>query len=176
MLGRLNITSRGYRFLCQCELCSLQGEQLDRDEESRRINIRRIAEINCLADNIPLELGESQQKTKYKYCCLNLLHTMEQMNMPVPSLFLVKSCIFSIYILLEESETALIWARDLCQMSSLLTGREWNIPVKGIQARHLSGHNNTLKDIKRCLAGAFFGLVVCCYSIDLVASIVRFNQ
>ena len=122
MHGRLNITSRGYRFLCQCELCSLQGEQLDRDEESRRINIRRIAEINCLADNIPLELGESQQKTKYKYCCLNLIHTMEQMSMPVSSLFLVKSCIFSIYILLEERETAIIWARDLCAMSSLLTG------------------------------------------------------
>ena len=110
------------RFLCQCEVCSLQGEQLDRDEERRRINIRRIAEINWLADKIPLELGETEQKTKYKYSCLNLLHTMEQMNMPVPSLFLVKSCIFSIYILLEEMETALIWARDLCAMSRLLTG------------------------------------------------------
>ena len=116
------LNSRGVRFLCQCELCSLQGEQLERDEDRRRINIRRIAEINCLADNIPLELGESPQKTKYKYCCLNLLHTMEQMSMPVASQFLVKSCIFSIYILLEEMETALIWARDLFAMSRLLTG------------------------------------------------------
>lgn len=47
---------------------------------------------------------------------------MEQMSMPVASIYLVKSCIFSIYILLEQSETALIWARDLCAMASLLTG------------------------------------------------------
>ena len=85
-------------------------------------HIRRVAEINSLADNIPLELGQTDQKIKYKYCCLNLLNTMEQMSMPVSSVFLVKSCIFSIYILLEQSETALIWARDLCAMSSLLTG------------------------------------------------------
>ena len=112
----------GARFLCQCELCSLEGEPLARDEERRKVNLRRIREINRLAENIPLELGESPAKTKYKYCCLNLLHTMEQMSMPVASLYLVKSCIFSIYILLEQSETALIWARDLCAMSSLLTG------------------------------------------------------
>lgn len=78
-------------------------------------------EINLLADKIPLDVGETPLKIKYKYCCLNLLHDMEQMKMPVPSLYLIKSCIFSIYIMLEENYMADIWAKELWKMS------RWNI-------------------------------------------------
>ena len=42
---------------------------------------------------------------------------MEQMKMPVPSLYLIKSCIFSIYIMLEENYMADIWAKELWKMS-----------------------------------------------------------
>merc|ERR1712029_536394 len=69
------------------------------------------------------DLGESPLKMKYKYSCLNLLNDMEKMRMPVPSIYLIKSCIFSIYILLEENYMAVIWARELWKMSIILTGK-----------------------------------------------------
>ena len=152
--ARRSYLMTSHRFLCQCELCSLEGEAWTRDEERRRVNLRRIgechqheldinlfvsAEINFMAGKIPLEVGETPLKMKYKYSCLNLLHDMEQMKMSIPSIFLIKSCIFSIYVLLMETDMAVVWARELWKMSSLMTGREseltvnWENTVEGLE-------------------------------------------
>ena len=40
-----NIALPGARFLCQCELCSLEGESLARDEERRGVWVNRFGEV-----------------------------------------------------------------------------------------------------------------------------------
>ena len=54
---------------------------------------------------------------------------MEKMRMAIPSIFLIKSYIFSIYVLLLETDMAVVWARELWKMSSLLTGRQSELSV-----------------------------------------------
>ena len=85
-----------HNFICMCECCSLEpGVALKQDEHFRQIAIRRIGkgggemvsfydeyvadDINILSKEIPLELGDSKLKTKYKYLCLNLLSQLQKM-------------------------------------------------------------------------------------------------
>ena len=72
-------------------------------------------EINQLAESIPAKIGNSKLKEKYKYSCLNLLNQLETMNIPVPTIYLVKSSLFSIYVLCAQRDAATIWSQDLAR-------------------------------------------------------------
>jgi len=111
-----------HNFVCQCSICSLEGEELALNEGLRINASRRVAEINVLASQIPPSIGESDLKRKYKYCCLNLLNQLETMAIPLPTIYMVKTVVFSIYIMLGDKDTAMIWCQDLVKLSSTLSG------------------------------------------------------
>ena len=72
-------------------------------------------EINLLAETIPCGVGDTPQKRKYKYSLLNLLSQMEAMAVPLTSIYNLKTYIFSIYVMLGDRDTAVIWCRELAR-------------------------------------------------------------
>ena len=93
---RRKFLTENHNFICMCECCSLEpGVALKQDEYFRQIAVRRIGkfvgevvnfydvyfadDINILAKEIPLDLGDSKLKSKYKYSCLNLLSQLQKM-------------------------------------------------------------------------------------------------
>ena len=102
-----------HRFICECAVCSLSGAALEEDERQRALCLRRIEELNKMAQDIPLSIGDTPLKRKYKYSCLNLLSQLEEMAVPLPTVYNVKVSLFSIYIMLGDSLNGLIWAQEL---------------------------------------------------------------
>ena len=76
-------------------------------------------EINLLAETIPCGVGDTPQKRKYKYSLLNLLSQMEAMAVPLTSIYNLKTYIFSIYVMLGDRDTAVIWCRELARYCSI---------------------------------------------------------
>ena len=76
-------------------------------------------EINLLAETIPCGVGDTPQKRKYKYSLLNLLSQMEAMAVPLTSIYNLKTYIFSIYVMLGDRDTAVIWCRELARFLEL---------------------------------------------------------
>ena len=60
-------------------------------------------------------MGDTPQKRKYKYSLLNLLSQMEAMAVPLTSIYNLKTYIFSIYVMLGDRDTAVIWCRELAR-------------------------------------------------------------
>ena len=102
-----------HRFICECAVCSLSGAALEEDENQRALCLRRIEELNKMAQDIPLSIGDAPLKRKYKYSCLNLVSQLEEMAVPLPTVYNVKVSLFSIYIMLGDSLNGLIWAQEL---------------------------------------------------------------
>jgi len=121
---RRKFLMKNHNFLCQCSICSLEGLDLENDEKLKIIARRRVDEINQLAESIPAKIGNSKLKEKYKYSCLNLLNQLETMNIPVPTIYLVKSSLFSIYVLCAQRDAATIWSQDLARISQILSGED----------------------------------------------------
>ena len=83
--------------------------------ESASLFFSFLDQINQLAKRISPKVGESKVKVQYKYSCLNLLSQLETMTVPLTSIYMLKTCIFSIYVMLGDRDTAYIWCRDLAR-------------------------------------------------------------
>jgi len=135
---RRNFLLAKNNFLCICETCTAEASiQRTMDEYNRTNIVRKVGEINRLAKGIKLDLVETKAKIKYKSLCLSLLTVLKKMTIHISILFIVKNCLFSIYILLCDEEMAVLWAKDIYRMSKLLTGfscdtRDWAFTVKRV--------------------------------------------
>ena len=102
-----------HRFLCECAVCSLSGAELEEEETQRAQCVRRIGELNKMAETLPLSIGDCPLKRKYKLGCLDLLNQLEGLAVPLSTIYNVKVCMFSIYIMLGDSLNGVIWAQEL---------------------------------------------------------------
>ena len=102
-----------HRFLCECSVCSMTGAQLEEDERQRDHCVRGIAELNKMAETLPLSIEDCPVKRKYKQGCVDLLRQLEGMAVPLPTVYNVKVCMFSIFIMLGDSLNGVIWAQEL---------------------------------------------------------------
>ena len=102
-----------HRFLCECAVCSMSGAELEEEERQRAQCVRRIGELNKLAETLPLSIGDCPLKRKYKLGCLDLLNQLEGLAVPLSTVYNVKVCMFSIYIMLGDSLNGVIWAKEL---------------------------------------------------------------
>jgi len=112
-----------HNFVCMCCSCVRPpGMGLTQDEYQRKVATRKISQINQIAENIPRSLGESKVKIKYKSLCLDLLSGLEKMQVHPHILFLVKNCLFSISVLMLDTDMSRMWAKEIYKMSKVLTG------------------------------------------------------
>ena len=106
-----------HRFLCECAVCSMTGAELEEEERLRDQCVMRIRELNKMAETLPLSIGDCPIKRKYKHGCLALLSQLEGMAVPLPTVYNVKVCMFSIYIMLGDSINGVIWAQELIRLN-----------------------------------------------------------